>query len=422
VIAAVLCLIALVNGLAHFQPYPKAIFRYENGVKIGSYIVLLYTDLAPADMSEPAIGAWLKEHTGSSELTHTWSFADFRGFSCYLTNEQLQTLLAHPIVAYIEEDTEVSLPEDWREKMEEEKADASRRLLQNTWPDWGQDRCDQRYLPLDGKFNPGYTGLNQHVWIIDTGILTTHTEFSNNPYTSASRATLDVNYASGTNTDGNGHGTHCAGSAGGRNAGIASQVRLHSVRVLNAQGSGTNADVISGVNYVANNQQPNACDIASMSLGGGYSAALNTACLNAVKKGVVIVVAAGNSNVDCVGTSPASADGVMTVAASDKNDNPASFTNFGNCVEVFGPGVSIKSSWYTSTTAYSTLSGTSMATPLVAGSVALHCQHYGWKDSSPVDIETAFIWYSTNNTIKLTQEQIRTGTPNRLVYDKWSGV
>jgi len=381
--------------------------------------VVLHAEIAPSDMSEANVGNFLKETTGSSALGHVWSFADFRGFSCDLTDEQLRTLLANPAVKYIEEDTEVSLPDSWRQEMEQ--AGASRNLLQIKWPDWGQDRCDQRSLPLDGVFAPGYTGLNEHVWILDTGIVTNHVEFANNPYASPSRASSDANYAvpAGGDTDGNGHGTHCAGSAGGVNAGIAFQVRLHSVKVLNAQGSGTTNGVISGVNYVAQNQQPKACDIASMSLGGGFSVALNDACSNAVKAGVLVVVAAGNSNVDCVGTSPASADGVITVAASDINDNPASFTNFGTCVETFAPGVSITSSWYTSPTAYATLSGTSMATPLTAGSVALHCEAYGFQDSNPVDIETAFLWYATNNTIKLTPNQIATGTPNRLVYDRW---
>jgi len=420
VVTALLCLCVLANGvLLHTDPSKTAIFRYENGVKIGSYIVLLHKSTAPSDMSEQSIGNWLKETTGSSGLTHVWSFADFRGFSCDLTDEQLQTLLASPLVSYAEEDTEVSLADNW---MEEVEASPDRKLLQaKTPPDWGQDRCDQRSLPLDGVFNPGYTGINQHVWILDTGVLISHEQFANNPYsgTSPTRATLDVNFALGENVDGNGHGTHCAGSAAGVGFGIASQARVHSVRVLGANGSGTTAGVISGVDWVANHQVVGACDIASMSLGGGFSTALNTACSNAVKNGVLIIAAAGNSGVDCVGTSPASADGVMSVAASDSNDNPASFTNFGTCVENFAPGVSIYSSWYTANNAYATLSGTSMACPLTAGSVALHCDKYGYKDSSPVFIETAFTWYSTNNTLKLTPQQVAAGTPNRLVYDKW---
>jgi len=414
-----LTFLALASGLPVFHHYPEPIFRYENGIKIGSYNVRFHTDLAPSDMSEGALGNWLKELTGSSDLTHAWAFGGFHGFGCDLTDEQLQVLLTRPEIQYIEEDIWMHLPENWNEYVEEirESNGTSRDLLQNTWPDWGQDRCDQRNLPLDGKFSPGYTGKNQHVWILDTGVLTTHTEFSNQAGYSTTRATADINYAGGTNSDQNGHGTHCAGSVGGRNCGIASEARIHSVRVLNAQGSGTTSGIIDGIKWVQTHQTANACDIASMSLGGSFSASLNDAVLAATKAGVIVVVAAGNSGVDCVGTSPASADGVFTVAASDQNDNPASFTNFGSCVETFAPGVSIKSSYYTSTTAYATMSGTSMATPLTAGSVALYCQHYA--KYKPIEVEQAFASYATKGVIKLTTKQSQAGTPNVMVYDKW---
>jgi len=225
----------------------------------------------------------------------------------------------------------------------------------------------------------------------------------------------------------NGHGTHCAGSATGQNAGIARNAHVHSVRVLNNQGSGTLSGVISGIDHVANNQVPNECDVASLSLGGGLSEGLNAAATNAVNNGVIVVVAAGNSAADCIGTSPASAEGVVTVAASTLDDTrlidvAASFTNYGTCVDIFAPGVNITSSWYTSPTAYATISGTSMATPLTAGSIALYCEANGFGNSHPSQIEAALLAWGTPGIISMSQRLIDMGTPNLMIYDRWNST
>jgi len=257
--------------------------------------------------------------------------------------------------------------------------------------DWGQIRVNQRARNLNttstqytysGTTYPN-SGLDNTVWnfaagiqalvsgdgaratvcIVDTGIRATHQEL-------AGRVDATTSYVPNESTDGNGHGTHCAGSAAGRYRGMARNARITSAKVLSNAGSGTNANVISGIQWCSNRATNGTMTyIISMSLGGGLSTATNDA-VNAVAPRSIPVVAAGNDNGDSCTKSPASAREAITVAASDKDDTKASFSNVGTCVDIWSPGVSIHSSWYTSDTTYNTISGTSMATPLVAGLVA----------------------------------------------------
>lgn len=170
------------------------------------------------------------------------------------------------------------------------------------------------------------------------------------------------------NTDENGHGTHCSGTIAGSTYGVAKKAKIVGVKVLDASGSGTNSGVISGIQWVANNAASNS--VLSMSLGGSYSSAVNSAVKSTVSKGVTVVVAAGNSDEDASNSSPASEPSAITVGAIDNTDTRASFSNYGSLVDVFAPGVNVLSSWIGSTTATNTISGTSMATPHIAGLAA----------------------------------------------------
>ncbi|MEV3935392.1 S8 family serine peptidase [Glycomyces sp. NPDC049804] len=272
---------------------------------------------------------------------------------------------------------------------------------------WGLDRIDQANLPLSNSYEYLGTGSGVHAYIVDTGINASHTEFTGrvgNGY--------DFIDNDSTPQDGNGHGTHVAGTVGGTTYGVAKNVTLHGVRVLNNSGSGTTAGVVNGINWVAANAIKPA--VANMSLGGGYSASLNSAVESAVSAGVTFAVAAGNENQNACNVSPASAPSAITVAASSSTDARASFSNFGSCVDVFAPGVSITSAWHTSNTATNTISGTSMASPHVAGAVAVYL---GLNPSATTGAVAS--WVTGNATTgKITDLQ---GSPNRLLYTGTGG-
>jgi aqualysin 1 len=212
----------------------------------------------------------------------------------------------------------------------------------------------------------------------------------------------------GSGQDCNGHGTHVAGTVGGATYGVAKGVTLIAVRVLDCSGNGTNSGVIAGMDWVTSNRVLPA--VANMSLGGGFSQAINDAVTRMTNAGVSLAVAAGNENQNACNTSPASAAAAITVGATTSSDARASFSNYGTCLDVFAPGNSITSSWYTSTTATNTISGTSMASPHVAGVAALYLQ--GNPSASAATVANAII--STSTTGKVTSPG--TGSPNRLLF------
>lgn len=264
---------------------------------------------------------------------------------------------------------------------------------------WGLDRIDQISRPLSSTYNYTSTGSGVDAYVIDTGILGTHTEFTSrmNPGFSAIGNAADT-------TDCNGHGTHVSGTIGGSTYGVAKAVSLVPVRVLDCAGSGSTSGVIAGINWAITNHQPGVKAVANMSLGGGASSALDTAVNNLINDGVIVVVAAGNSRQDACKSSPARVPAAITVAASDVSDIFASFSNRGKCVDIIAPGVGITSSWIRNTSDTETISGTSMASPHVAGAVA-RALSVG-RSASNVLAEA-----STN---KVTQ--VPAGTPNKLLY------
>lgn len=268
---------------------------------------------------------------------------------------------------------------------------------------WGLDRVDQRSLPLDNGYTYSNDASNVTVYIIDTGINFGHTDFGGRAVTGVDEVT-----AGGTAADCNGHGTHVSGTVGGTTWGIAKNVKLVAVRVLNCQGSGATSGVIAGIDWVTANRVLPAA--ANMSLGGGLSATLNQAVASSVASGVTYAVAAGNSTANACNSSPSSEPSAITVGATDINDRFASFSNFGSCVDISAPGVSITSAWYNSNTATNTISGTSMASPHVAGAAALYLAANPTK--TPAQVTSALTGNATAGAI----QAIPSGTANLLLF------
>jgi len=276
-------------------------------------------------------------------------------------------------------------------------------LVTQTNPPWGLDRIGQRDLPLNQTYSYTTNGTGVNAYIIDTGIRRTHTQFGGRAFVG-----FDA-IGDGQNTnDCNGHGTHVSGTVGGSTYGVAKNVRLFAVRVLSCSGSGSNAGVIAGVNWVTNNRIRPA--VANMSLGGGASTALDTAVRNSIAAGVTYAIAAGNSNTNAANSSPARVTQAITVGASTRTDARSSFSNFGSVVDIFAPGSSITSAWRTSDTATNTISGTSMATPHVAGMAARVLQNN--TGASPATVRDELVAQATLNHLS----GIPTGTANRLLF------
>ena len=270
---------------------------------------------------------------------------------------------------------------------------------------WGLDRVDQRALPLSGSYNWTAAGAGVSAYVVDTGVLASHTEFAGR-ITAGWTAVADGR-GSG---DCNGHGTHVAGTVAGTTYGVAKSATVVPVRVLDCNGSGYNSDVVAGLDWIVANHASGTPAVVNMSLGGAASTAVDAAVQSVINDGVAAFAAAGNSAVDACGSSPARVPAAVTVAASDSADRQASFSNYGSCVDLYAPGVGITSASYTSASATASMSGTSMAAPHAAGAGAvLLAQNPAL---TPAQVAATL---ASNSTAGVVIEA-GAGTPNRLLY------
>ena len=378
-LCATLVLTSPVRSSAKKDKLRKSQNKIEN-----NYIVVL-NDAVVGETGLYSIAPYIAEEmalTHNGKLKHIYKNA-LNGFAVEMSAEEAERLSEDFRVAYVEEDAVVT-------------AD----VTQNN-PPWGLDRIDQRNRPLSATYTYNWTGSGVRAYVIDTGILTSHTQFGG-------RASNVFDAFGGNGQDCNGHGTHVAGTIGGSTFGVAKNALLRGVRVLNCSGSGSTSGVIAGVDWVRNNHIAPA--VANMSLGGGASSTLDTAVNNLSNAGVTIAVAAGNSNVDACTQSPARAANAITVGSTTQSDARSSFSNFGTCVDIFAPGSGILSAWWTSTTASATLSGTSMASPHVAGAAALYKQAN--PSASAGTIRNALVNNATTNVLS----GVGSGSPIRLLY------
>ncbi|HMN26585.1 MAG TPA: S8 family peptidase [Caldilineaceae bacterium] len=394
----------------------------------GQYIVVFKEEMVLAANASEISAEMAVQYGG--ELLYTYDAA-LQGFAAQFpletSAETVARLQQDERVAYVEPDAIVSISQE--SKVYQKPPLAAEPVVESASveevksinevsgidtvqysPVWGLDRNDQRYLPLNGQYIYFKTGTGVRAYIIDTGIRITHSDF-------AGRASYGYDAVDGSLPAGdcNGHGTHVAGTVGGKTYGVAKGVRLIAVRVLKCDGSGSISGVIAGVNWVTNQKRlyPSIPSVANMSLGGAASSSLDTAVYNSIKAGVTYVVAAGNANANACNYSPARTAGTITVGATTSTDTRASFSNYGGCVDIFAPGVSIKSTWYSSDSATNTLNGTSMATPHVTGVVALYLQ--GSPSATPSTVRTTIFSVATAGIVK----SAGSGSYNRLVYNPY---
>ena len=366
----------------------------------GHYIVVLDDDAAAARVQEvSAIAA-----AAGGTITSTYDSA-LAGFAGALPVAAVERVRAAAGVAFVEADTRVSVPTPIGEAEHEERSattdDVQRRAT------WGLDRIDSRE-GFDWKYRYDFTGAGVTVYVIDTGIRKTHVDFGGR----AVHGFTAINDGRGSD-DCNGHGTHVAGTVGGQKWGVAKAVTLVAVRVLNCQGSGSTSGVIDGVDWVTGDARDQS--VVNMSLGGPASSAMDAAVAGSIASGIPYAVAAGNSHEDACGYSPARVSSAITVGATDDLDWDAWFSNYGSCLDLFAPGDYVTSAWKKSDTAKKTISGTSMASPHVAGVAALYLEQN--PAATPTQVRDAIVNGSTKNTLTLWDSP---GSPNRLLFSRIS--
>ncbi|MFB6938933.1 S8 family peptidase [Streptomyces chartreusis] len=347
-----------------------------------SYIVTLRKSVG-LKASSAAGKDLVAEYGGTVKKTFTKAL---NGYSATLSATEARRLAADPAVASVEQNQRVRLAD----------------TTQTSAP-WGLDRIDQAALPLSGTYTyPDSAGSGVTAYVIDTGVRITHQQISG-------RATYGYDAVDGDTTasDGNGHGTHVATTIAGSTYGVAKKAKIVAVRVLDNSGSGTTAGVIAGIDWVTNNHS--GPSVANLSLGGGASTTLDTAVRNSIASGVTYAVAAGNSSANASSYSPARVTEAITVGATTSSDARASYSNYGSVLDIFAPGSSITAGWYTSDTATNTISGTSMATPHVAGAAAVYLASH--TSATPAAVASALTGGATANVVTSPGS----GSPNRLL-------
>ncbi|GGU28749.1 alkaline serine protease [Nocardioides albus] len=385
-VGAATTILAMSGPAAADSPAPL-IGAEKSTVIDNSYIVVMKGKGADAKANAADARALAKKKGGSVKYAYDKAIT---GFSATLDADALDALRNDPDVDYVEANQVVKTSGDQAN------------------PTWGLNRIDQRNLPLNSNYHYDYTGSGVKAYILDTGIRSGHADFGG-------RVTSGYTAIGSSTEDENGHGTHVAGTVGGSTYGVAKGVTLVPVRVLDAAGSGTTAGVIAGVNWVTSNHTSGPA-VANMSLGGGVSTTLDSAVSSSIADGVTYAVAAGNdSGANACNGSPSRVAAALTVGSTTNSDARSSFSNIGSCLDLFAPGSSITSAWHTSNTATNTISGTSMATPHVAGVAALYLQAN--PSASASSVASAIVSNATTGVVTSPG----TGSPNRLLYSLWSG-
>ncbi|MFE2757245.1 S8 family peptidase [Actinosynnema sp. NPDC059335] len=416
VVVASAVLAGLAAPSAHAAPVGPVLYAGHPDAVAGSYIVVLKRseDLAATRSAAPGV-------------TFTYRSA-LPGFAMRASAALAGRLAADPRVAYVAQDVRVGLTDRdlaARDVVTREVArpevvardvagrEAAGRdvvaqdlAVQPDPPSWGLDRIDQRSLPLDRKYFHPNTASSVRAYIFGTGIRYTHQEFDG-----AAVPGFDaIGGVTPPGNDCNGHGTHMAGTVGGRTTGVAKDVTLVSVRVLNCQGSGTYSQIIAGIDWATRDAAASGRKaVALMTLGGGLNQAFNDAITRSIQADVHYSVVSGASNANACNYSPGSTPLATTVGATDANDAKASFSNYGPCIDVWAPGVGITSAWGTSDTAYSTISG-STASAHAAGVAAL------WRHRFPADSAVAVAEALRANATPGVIPDPGAGSPNLLLF------
>jgi subtilisin family serine protease len=335
----------------------------------------------------------------------------FQGFVARATDAYIEYLRNHNLIESIEPDMFVH----------SNRGDDDPLCLIQRNATWGLNRVSERNIDLDGTYHYDHNGQGVDVYIVDTGISTTHEEFRT---ANGSRAVWGMNFADRTDRDCNGHGTHVAGTIGGKSYGLAKDVNLIAVKVLDCEGSGSNSGVIKGMEWVvAQRRATRRPSVVNMSLGGSFSSMVNQAVASLHQAGVTVVVAAGNEDTDACSGSPSSSKDAITVGATaiesawdgTQSDHRSYFSNYGTCVDIFAPGSGITSTWIGSDSAKKTISGTSMASPHVAGAAALYLSYNPL--ANPEQVREYLTTQATQNAIVLAcKASSCERSPNKLLF------
>jgi subtilisin family serine protease len=386
VCAAVLAAAGCRDGSSPSEPTTIDPQLARDGQVVPGHYIVVFND----DVGDVGTEARRRVEAHQGTLRHLYTNA-LKGFSAELSDVAVEELRRDPRIRLIEPNRVVKIT-----------------ATQSPTPSWGLDRIDQRNLPLNNSYTYPVDGTGVTFYGIDTGIFFGHSDFGG-------RAVSGFDAIDGGSADDcNGHGTHTASTAGGTTYGVAKNMSIIAVRVLDCGGSGTFAQVIAGVDWVTGDHQAGEDAVANMSLGGSATASLDLAVANSVADGVVYSVSAGNDNFDACFTSPAREPSALTVGATGgifgMSDARAGFSNFGTCLDIFAPGVQITAAWIGSPTATLTIDGTSMAAPHVAGVAGLYLDANA--GSTPTQVGNAII----NNATTGVVTSPGTGSPNRLLY------